>query len=68
MKKVFQESGMREDFKTLYLFLHLPDPGLKMWGARSRGLAPLNSPVAMSNFCREPKDVLVSIHNISWYC
>ena len=26
--------------------------------------APLNSPGAPSNFCREPKDVLVSIHNL----
>ena len=25
--------------------------------------APLNSPAATSYFCREPKDVLVSIHN-----
>ena len=26
-------------------------------------MALLNSPAALSNFCREPKDVLVSIHN-----
>ena len=26
-------------------------------------LGGLNSPAAPSNFCREPKDVLVSIHN-----
>ena len=26
-------------------------------------MAPLSSPAAPSNFCREPKDVLVSIHN-----
>ena len=27
----------------------------------------MNSPSASSNFCREPKDVQVSIHNISRY-
>ena len=36
--------------------------GLEMRGCREPR-APLNSPAAPSNFCREPKDVLVSIHN-----
>ena len=36
--------------------------GSKLGGAGSP--APSNSPAAPSNFCREPKNVLVSIHNI----
>ena len=38
-----------------------------LWGYKMRSReprAPLNSPAAPSNFCREPKNVLVSIHNI----
>ena len=37
--------------------------GLKIsWNREPR--APLNSRAAHSDFCREPKDVLVSIHNM----
>ena len=35
--------------------------GLEIRGCREPR-APLNSPVAPSNFCREPKDVLVSMY------
>ena len=36
--------------------------GLEIRGCKEPR-APLNSPVAPSNFCREPKDELVSLHN-----
>ena len=36
--------------------------GLEIRGCREPS-APLNSPAAPSNLCREPKNVLVSIHN-----
>ena len=36
--------------------------GLEIRGCQE-SRAPLNSPGAPSNFYREPKDVLVSIHN-----
>ena len=37
-------------------------PGLEIKGCREPR-APLKSPAAPTNFCREPKNVLVSIHN-----
>ena len=38
------------------------NPGLEIRGCRDPR-APLHSLAAPSNFCREPKDVLISIHN-----
>ena len=40
--------------------VYLKEQGSKSGGAEPR--APLHSPAAPSNFFREPKDVLVSIH------
>ena len=45
------------------LVLHT-ETGLEIRGCREPR-APLNSPAAPSNFCWEPKNVLVSIHKIS---
>ena len=45
----------------VYVCTHVNSSFDTMSGLEIR--APLNFPAAPSNFCREPKDVLVSIHN-----
>ena len=41
-------------------------PGLEIRGSREPR-APLKSPLVPSNFCREPKGVLFSLHNTFRY-
>ena len=52
------------DFKSVFLSYKLTCTGLVIRGCQEPR-APLNSPAAPSNFCREPKVVLVSVHNTS---
>ena len=48
-------------FNMAYNFMPDGSSGLKIRGWREPR-APLNSPEAFSNVCREPKDVLISTH------
>ena len=48
--------------KKTHVYQNLGGPGLEIRGCQEPR-APLNSPTAPSNICREPKNLLVSIHN-----
>ena len=53
---------MSPDSASVHREINTLIPWLEIRGSREPG-APLKSPSASSKFCREPKDVLFSIHN-----
>ena len=63
-----QYSVLSQIYEWVYILCVVSDLWMNL-GLENRGCrelrAPLNSPAALSNFCRESKDVLVSVRNIS---